>query len=206
MINNLPPKGNMPPASEAGDTAQGKQPAQGANGYFYGPNYYTGFQQGGIPGQPYYVRSVKQQGFPVWGWFAIIGGAVILFVAGLVTAILLFVFNLPNVTESFGSTTYFYNSLQRHDYEAAHRMLSSELGGKYTIVDLKTQWEALEKANGGNISMDITNFNITDDAATFSINLKGSNGKTYQLKANLHSNTGNTWRITDASPGLIPAV
>lgn len=206
MINNLPPRGSVPTAPEAGDPAQGKQQAQGANGYFYGPNNYPGFQQGPVPGQPYYVRGVKQQGFPVWGWFAIIGGAIILFVAGLVTAILIFVFNLPNVTESFGSTTYFYNSLQRHDYESAQRMLSSELAGKYAIVDLKTQWEALEKANGGNLSMDITNFNITNDAATFSITLKGSNGKTYSLKVNLHSTSGNTWRITDASPGLIPTV
>jgi len=127
------------------------------------------------------------------------------FVVGLVTAILFFVASLPNVTESFGSATYFYNSLQRHDYEEAQHMLSHELAGQYTISDLKAQWETLEKANGGSISMDITNFNIKNDTASFNIALKATTGKKYLVTINLNKTDNNTWRITGASPGIIPS-
>src|SRR5690349_19437594 len=151
MISNLPPKSALPETEGADPARQDR----GVAGNYYGPGIYNGYPPPGyVARQPYYSGPTRKQNFPIWGWIILIVGGVMLFVAGLVTAILFFVANLPNVTESFGSATYFYNSLQRHDYADAHRMLSSELAGQYTISDLKAQWETLEKANGGSLSMD----------------------------------------------------
>lgn len=204
-------------------------PQQGAPPQGYPP---PGYQPPGYPPQGYppgapppgygparIEAPPKKGGMPVWGWILIGGGALI---AVSCVALILFLTYLGqqvsrqmnDVFSQIGSglggdfsvtgvTTDFYNNLSSGDYDSAYGLLGPPLSTQYTPDDLRTEWEALEKAQGTVTPF----FQITSDSdetsATIEQSLFSDQGDSHDVTLTLRKQ-GADWKIVEASPDLIP--
>lgn len=102
------------------------------------------------------------------------------------------------------TTGLFYRSLIDHDYDSAHSLLGQPLAAQYTPMDLRTQWEALERGRGDiRLQLDLYSPREEGPKAFVDLSLVPTKGDHYDLTLQLEK-SGDSWRITGASPGLIP--
>lgn len=156
---------------------------------------------------------------PVWAW-VLIGLVLVLVIGcvGLIAAAGLFVNKVATTFSSVGVdilnsfepltvSTLFYTSLESKQYDSAHALLSTDLASKYSTADLQAKWEALEAAQGTVSAVPVTTgggISSTSNTASIDEQLTSTNGKSYKVTVQL-GKTGNDWRITGATPDLIPS-
>jgi hypothetical protein len=97
----------------------------------------------------------------------------------------------------------FYGDLSSHDYASARLLLSPQLRSQYSEDDLRTQWEALEDAEGDTAPLFPTSDSTSDTHATVTQQLISSSGNTFDVEIEVER-SGDTWTIVDAPDGLIP--
>ena len=105
--------------------------------------------------------------------------------------------------EAISVVTEFYDNLDTGDYDSAYSHLSSDLASKYTANDLKTKWESLESAHTNITPGFPTNDKVEGDTASMTQSLDSQDGKTFDVDVKLEK-SGDTWKISEASPALIP--
>jgi hypothetical protein len=163
-------------------------------------------QTGGVTGQGSYTGSegAKRQKLPPAAWVLLAVAAIAIPV--LAVAVSFIIATAPargtsNTIEPFGAVAVFYTSLQRHDYERAHDILSEELAAEIGVADLEERWSALEK--GRTLGLEIPNFEITGESARLSVVLRASDGEGYAIEIAVQRSNG-VWRVTGPEEGLIP--
>jgi hypothetical protein len=158
---------------------------------------------------------------PVWGWVLIGLGIFVVLICGLFFAGLAYIgqrasTQLISTFSIIGSgidagelvqtgvVLNFYDNLESRDYDAARELLSPQLAEKYTADNLRTKWEALEKA-AGTITPGFPDSTSTgNDQASITQELTSEHGQSYSVKLKVER-VDSTWKITEADPDLIPS-
>jgi hypothetical protein len=157
---------------------------------------------------------------PTWAWVVI--GVVLVLIIGCVGSVFALTYIGTQVAtkafsqigsslgsdffvniEAIGVVTEFYGDLDTGDYDSAHKLLSSDLASKYSSNDLKTKWEALKSAQGTITPGFPTGDKVDGNTVSMTQTLDSENGKTYDIVLKVEK-SGSTWKIREASPGLIP--
>ena len=199
-----PPAGYQPP--QGGTPAQGYQPlAQG-----YAPTPTTPQYQQPYPPQSQTVVTQKKGGLP--GWAMVLIG---LFVAVLLMCGLLYWFvvravdegtkAITNAGDQIGATftaASFDIALSANSYESAHDLLGGDLANRYSAADLQEKWEALSA--DGFVSTDMSDVKMSGGRPQVVWSLTPSGGTKKDVTLTFQQ-SGDDWKIVDASPDLIPS-
>ena len=93
-------------------------------------------------------------------------------------------------------------ALQTNDYEGAHDYLGGDLASRYSVDDLQERWEAL--SSDGLVTTDPSDVRMSGGRPQVVWSLTPEGGTKKEVTLTLEQ-SGDEWKIVEASPDLIPS-
>ncbi len=112
---------------------------------------------------------------------------------------------ITNAGDQIGATltaASFDISLSANSYESAHDLLGGDLANRYSAADIQQKWEALSA--DGFVTTDISDVKMSGGRPQVVWSLTPSGGTKKEVTLTMQQ-SGNDWKIVDASPDLIPS-